>query len=197
MLGRHPAGRGGHLAHSIDCSGPARDPNCPPYTVLAKKDLSHAVADRMVVSIRVEGPVNETEIEAICKDILARHGDVEAQDAVGFFFYLPESNPTSHYTTGLADWAPFGDWTKADRERDKSDHRLSIKVGNAYGTTAPAIASRIPKEERQRIYREYRAEEDRLGDVKKARLAVARRNKITRDDLNRIALEGLYMGWEE
>jgi len=160
-------------------------------------DVSYRGADRMAVRIRVADPLSRAEIEALCMDLLKR-AVLQRQDAVAFFFYLPDTNPRGLFTAGKAEWAPFGDWSRASRGRNKKDHALSINVGHAFGQPLDPswIEGSIPNSKRRHIYHDILVAEDAGVAAAAAQRAAAARHGVTQKQVKNICLEGTWKGWE-
>ncbi len=96
------------------------------YEIADREDVSFGATVRIVYRVTVSGPLSEANLSAISEEII--DDEISSQDvnAIGFFFYLPGTDTNSFYTAGVADWAPDGDWAKADTVQagDYSSHEL-------------------------------------------------------------------------
>ena len=96
------------------------------YEIAAREDVSFGAVVRIVYRVEVSGPLTEEELGRIAQEIIDDETDQQDVNAIGFFFYLPGTDTNSIYTAGVADWAPDGDWAKADtvQSGDYSGHEL-------------------------------------------------------------------------
>jgi len=98
----------------------------PAYEIAKREDISFGAVVRIVYRVRVDKPLTEAGLRAIAERIIDQETSRNKVNAIGFLFYLPGSDATGIYTAGKADWAPNGDWAKADSVRagDYSKNRL-------------------------------------------------------------------------
>lgn len=83
------------------------------YKIIETKDVSMASANRFSISVVItNNPATEEQIKAVSEKIVEDYQD--KADAVSILFYFEESQVDGAYTLAKADWAPEGDWSKAD-----------------------------------------------------------------------------------
>ena len=102
------------------------------YEIAEREDVSFGAVVRIVYRVRVSGPLTEQDLRRISQQIIDDETDQHDVNAIGFFFYLPGTDTTRIYTAGTADWAPDGDWARADTVQagNYSRHRLgAIDLG--------------------------------------------------------------------
>ena len=96
------------------------------YEIAQREDVSFGATVRIVYRVTVSGPLSEADLRAVSEEIIEDETSSQDVNAIGFFFYLPDTDTNSVYTAGKADWAPDGDWAKADTVQagDYSSHEL-------------------------------------------------------------------------
>ena len=96
------------------------------YEIADREDVSFGAVVRIVYRVEVSGPLTEEELGRIAQEIIDDETGQQDVNAIGFFFYLPDTDTASVYTAGVADWAPDGDWASADTVQagDYSRHEL-------------------------------------------------------------------------
>ena len=102
------------------------------YEIAEREDVSFGAVVRIVYRVSVSGPLTEDDLRRITQEIIDDETNQQDVNAIGFFFFLPGTDTTSIYTAGTADWAPDGDWAKADTVQagNYSRHRLgAIDLG--------------------------------------------------------------------
>jgi hypothetical protein len=100
------------------------------YEILETKDLSIATAKRMTYRVAVPHDMTKEELTTIAQKIIQTATSKQSIDAIGIFFYLPDTDTNGGYSAGKADWAPGGDWSKASK---RIPHELVVIAGNALG----------------------------------------------------------------
>ena len=103
------------------------------YIITLRDDVSIGVCVRIVFRVRVSRPFsNEDELRRIAQEIIDDEISTNDVNAIGFFFYLPDTDTNDIYTAGKADWAPDGVWSKAcDVDTgDYSSHQLGAIDSN-------------------------------------------------------------------
>ena len=96
------------------------------YEIADREDVSFGAVVRIVYRVGVSGPLTEEVLARIAQEIVDEETGQQDVNAIGFFFYLPDTDTASVYTAGKADWAPDGDWESADTVEvgDYSRHEL-------------------------------------------------------------------------
>jgi len=132
----------------------------PQYTIVQENDISFQSAKRLQVKLRVQKILAEEEIKAICNKLIPKY-KISRYNAVVFHFYLPDSDIKGTFTAGMAEWAPYGNWSQAGnmKEGDYSKHSLSIQVSKPVSWVDKTD---IPIEKRKKIFYDLVTEEDRL-----------------------------------
>ena len=132
----------------------------PAYNIAKTEDVSYGNTKRIVYKVIINSSTSRADLLQIASSIVeARHGQANHVNAVGFFFYFPNSNIAGSADAAI-DWAPAGDWSKAHTVKtgDYSKHRLSVQFYN------PRNPERDDGEvTRRRIFKEVVAAEDQLA----------------------------------
>lgn len=104
---------------------PAVDPK-PPYAVVAKEDVSHALATRLVYRVVVPPDSGAEEIQRAAEHLIKEVAETRPVNAIGVFVYDDRRDVDGLYTLAMAEWAPQGDWGSAAEVEagDYSTHEL-------------------------------------------------------------------------
>ena len=88
------------------------------YRIVKTEDYSMATAKRMGVHVLINNnPATKEHIRAITNKIV---DDYENKvDAIAVSFYFEESQVGHGYTLAKAEWAPYGDWSKANLKKNQ------------------------------------------------------------------------------
>jgi hypothetical protein len=166
------------------------------YRIVETEDLSFGRTGRSQLRIEVDGAKSESELRAICNEILGARSYLCSENAVAFLFYLPGTNTNGCYTAGTATWAPEGVWGHAVEVRpgDCSRHQLSVEAGNALGALVVEEAP-LPESQRRQIFYELVVTQDSGVDDFKAYTIIARRHGVPEKMMYQIAGEGVAKGW--
>jgi len=102
------------------------------YEVVKREDVSEGSLVLVAFSVSVSSEPTKAELEEIANQLIAEETEVLDVNAIGFFFYLPDSDTSGPYTAGTGDWAPNGNWDDADTvvAGDYSTHELAILAGS-------------------------------------------------------------------
>ena len=169
-----------------------------PYEIVEKNDVSYSTVVRIVFRIRVQELLTENELRYICEEIIEQQKKTKPCNAIGFFFYLPDSDVGSYYTAGKADWAPNGLWEQAGNVAtgNYSTHKLVLKVGNVFGTLSQSdIVTTIPKSKRMKIFYDTALAEDQGMDPEESRSFIAKKYGIDIETMRKINAEVITKGW--
>ncbi|MEX0785322.1 MAG: hypothetical protein WD939_01675 [Dehalococcoidia bacterium] len=103
------------------------------YEIVAREDVGEAGVVQPVYRILLPGAATEAVIQAIAEEIIEQEIEAEPVNAIGFFFYLPDTDTTGPYTAGTATWAPNGLWGDADTvvAGDYASHELVVRAGSS------------------------------------------------------------------
>jgi hypothetical protein len=185
------------IARSSVHSSETTSTNSTRFWIVNDEDLSFADTSRRQFRIQVDGVKTESEILAICKEILGARRDLHEANAVSFFFYLPGTDTDRLFTAGQATWAPDGCWEHARQVAtgDTSRHKLVVQVGNAIGNRLVIDEAPLPESKRRNIFWELVAAQDAgIGDSE-AYTVVSQRHGLPEQQLFQIAGEGAAKGW--
>ncbi|MBU1635183.1 hypothetical protein KJ762_11840 [bacterium] len=198
-----------------------RDKSHPPkktynYTLLKTRNIDTAAgARRTVYDIEVSTDTNDEKIKMILKYAVKELSKKREVDAMSVRLYLTDTN----LPYAIADWAPYGDWAKAERGKAKSIFETSIKI---YPERRPQKSSNVvkyglPLEQRKIIFQEVirsqkntrkTAEEKYPSDVmkqydymekldKEYESAICMKYFISDDQKCKIMDEGIKNNWSE
>ena len=119
-------------ATPADDGTPTNDDAVLTYEVVEREDVSVGEIIRLVFRVQVSSEPTEAELDQIANQLIADETEGLAVNAIGFFFYLPDSDTSGPYTAGTGDWAPNGKWDDADTvvAGDYSTHQLTIEAGS-------------------------------------------------------------------
>jgi len=182
--------------------------NLPAYRIVKQEDVSFATTVRLCFRIQVDGPLSEYDLQRICEKIIAREKTQHPHNAISFMFYLPGTDTNSAYSGGTADWAPYGDWNKADTVStgDYSKHKLAVKTGNALipdrwasevkRTEGEIQSTGLPLATQKRIFYDLVAAQDAgIVDADEAYDVIAKRHKVDVATVRKIGVVGALNSW--
>ena len=170
----------------------------PTYRIVEREDLSYADVSRYQFRVRVESPQTESQLQAICRTIIASQPGAQSANAVAFLFYLPGTDTRGFFTAGQGVFAADGKWENAGHsdKTARDTYRLVVEVGScmARPQILPVEPAR-PEHHRQLIfYCLVKAQDDGVGDEDAYRI-VARQYGLSVDDVREIAIQGVTSGW--
>ena len=189
------------------------------YKLIHSKNLDfglhkkHRGAKRTQYNIQVAEDTGDKEIRVILYQAVKDLAKKREVDALVVRLYLPDTN----LPYAMAYWAPYGDWSKAEKGKPKSIFKISIEI---YTERRPKGSSKIEKnglsyKKRKKIYMEIGAAERKAtlismqkypddimkqidyGDVllKKYKKAIYNEYKITDTQYMKIMVEGVENNW--
>ena len=111
------------------------------YSIISTEDISFKSAQRFTIRVLLNNnPATQDQIRAVSEKIVEDYKD--KADAVAIFFYFEESQADGAYTLAKAEWAPYGDWSKADL---KTNQKLVYDFKDSIGkkrTNEPSAEDR-------------------------------------------------------
>lgn len=168
------------------------------YEIVSIKDVSYGNVKRYDVRVRVEHMLSRTELKRVSELIIEELEVKRPHNALALFYYLPDSVTNGVYTAGKAEWAPFGDWSRADQVRTGyySSHSLKLFPGNAMGLDPEKTRVHgLSIETKKRVFFELVAAQDSGVGDNKAYGIIAKRFSIDESTVRKIAVEGSANGW--
>ena len=100
------------------------------YEVVQKEDISFSNVKRFEWHIVVKEPVSIKQLEELSKQIVEEAKEEEEFNALSIGFYDYPEYVGYGYTLGKTEYAPEGDWSKADTvqtgEYDKMDYKFDL-----------------------------------------------------------------------
>jgi len=100
----------------------------PRYTIVETKDISFHHCKRYSIRVRVDHALSSNELKTISNKIIANFKATRPFNALTMFFYLPDSDIHSVYTAGMIEYAPYGDWSRADDVQTGEYSKHSLKL---------------------------------------------------------------------
>jgi len=100
----------------------------PRYTIVETKDISFHHCKRYSIRVRVDHALSSNELKTISNKIIANFKATRPFNALTIFFYLPDSDIHSVYTEGMIEYAPYGDWSRADDVQTGEYSKHSLKL---------------------------------------------------------------------
>ncbi len=175
-----------------------RTSGIPKYEIVSIKDVSYGNVKRYGVRIRVGHMLSSTELKRVSEVIIEELKVKRPHNALILFYYLPESDTNGVYTAGKVEWAPYGDWSRAEETYSGSytNHMIRLFPGNAMGLDPEKI--RVPGlsiETKKKIFFELVAAQDRGVGDNEAYGIIAKRYNMNEDTIRKISIEGAANGW--
>lgn len=151
------------IAFSISAMGENK------YKLLRSKNLdasqweSSLGAKRTQYDIEVAGDMGDEEIKKLLEQAVKELAKKREVDALAVRLYLKDTN----LPYAIAEWAPYGDWSKAERGKSRSIFKTSIKI---YPEHRPKESSKVEKfglslEKRKKIYREISRSQEKSRQI--------------------------------
>lgn len=170
----------------------------PKYTIVKIEDVSFSNCKRYSIRVRVDHVLSSDELKTLSNKIITDFKATRGFNALTLWFYLPDSNIDSAYTAGMTEYAPFGDWSRADdiETGEYTHHRLELSPGNATGLDPEK--SRVPGlsiETKKRIFFELVAAQDRGVGDNEAYGIIAKKFSVGETTVRKIVIEGVGNGW--
>ena len=134
------------------------------YTLLRSRNIDTSFgAKRTVYHIEIDKILGDEEIKKILEQAVKDLAKKRAVDALAVSLYF---KGTSH-PFAQAYWAPYGDWSKAERGKPKSIFKTSISITQQL---KPKKSSKVEKwglslEKRKKIYREVCRSQDKTRRI--------------------------------
>lgn len=171
------------------------------YKIQSEKDLSFVEDYRMVkrtqFKVLIDRNSNEQELKSISKEIIENLISKGYQNAVTILYYLPNTNTNGHYTAGMVDWAPYGDWGKSNKvlSGDYSKHDYKIIVGGVMGEIVEPTNTTVSEKKRKEIFYNLVKLQDIGFDSKRAYKKIAKKYDVDVKLVEDIVMEGLTKNW--
>lgn len=181
-----------------------KDVLTPKYKIVELEDVSYGLAKRYNVRTRVDKVLTIEELESVSKSIVEKLKTTNPHNALAIFFYLPDSDINGLYTAGKAEWAPYGEWSRAGEvpTGSYSKHNLKLSLGNISGIDPKKVeVPGLSVETKKKIFFDLVLAQDRLvsnrglGDTEGTYSIIAKKFGVDEDIVRKIATEGMVKGW--
>lgn len=170
----------------------------PTYQIVSIKNVSYGNVKRYDVRVHVEHMLSPTELKRVSEAIIEDLKVTRPHNALALLYYLPDSDTNGFYTAGKAEWAPYGDWSRADETNagTYSNHILRLFPGTATGLDpGKTKVLGLSIEMKKRIFFELIAAQDSgIGD-NAAYGIIANKFGVDENTVRKIAIEGVANGW--
>jgi len=102
----------------------------PPFQLNGTRDVSFANCVRIVANVVLQktGPLTDRQLIEIAGEIVDDITKSKSVNAIGVFFWYSESTVGQQAAAASVDWAPSGQWDKADTVSTGSYSRHSYRV---------------------------------------------------------------------
>lgn len=122
------------------------------YSIAQMEDVSFAGCKRIRARVNVDAPrrLTEDEVQTVAKSIVDEVTAEEPVNALSILMY-DTPNTTGVYTLASVDWAPYGDWSRANEVRtgDYSKHKFHVTMAPARKPEPETIGGLSPDEARE------------------------------------------------
>lgn len=113
-----------------------------PYEIVARKDLTIPSAKRYELRILIaETDASEVNIKKLTEKLVEDHK--ASYDALSILYYFDKYQVEGAYTLAKADWAPEGNWGKADLGKNQSITYNFLDRSSVDPANAPTEEERI------------------------------------------------------
>ena len=177
---------------SVSNSSKIPIPQIPSHRIITVEDASYNNVVRKIYRVRVPRKMNKQELTSISNKIVQQATSRKKIKAIGILFYLPNTDTNLSYTAGTADWAPGGNWENAASDLTP---KLVVKAGSSLGNFTIKNKVDMPDSKKRKIYFQIVKYQDQGMGVKQSREQVARKFKITVDQVKSICIEGGLSSW--
>ena len=177
-----------------------------PFHLHGTRDVSFSVCVRLLadVVLEKEEALSDEQLIHIAQQVVNSIISAKKVNAIGVFFWGPESSVGQGIAAASVDWAPEGRWEKADTVEagDYSRHRFRVDFNRtAELATSPTVSLDLAT--RKEIYYNLVALQDRIpiDDPQyseknaDAYRVIAEQYGISIEEVHEIAMEGIRKGW--
>ena len=121
----------------------------PPYRIVETKDVSFGNTVRLVVRAVADFPITKDQAQAIMDEIIEQTSSETPLNALTVFLYDYEELADSTFTLAKADFAPDGEWRRADEVEagDYDRHETAYIFQPKMDDPNAALADRPSSEE--------------------------------------------------
>ena len=178
----------------------------PAFHLHGTRDVSFSVCVRLVadVVLQKEEALSDEQLIHIAQQVVNSIISTRQVNAIGVFFWGPESAIGQGLAAASVDWAPEGRWEKADTVEtgDYSRHRFRVDFNRtAELATSPTVSLDLTT--RKEIYYNLVALQDRIpiDDPQyseknaDAYRVIAEQYGISVEEVHEIAMEGIRKAW--
>ena len=114
----------------IGASAPSEieEPTLPSYEVVKQEDVSFGNTVRISVSVVASPDLSDEELLRVSKNVVDKITSEQDVNAIGIFFSENEADVGNIAALASVDWAPFGDWSRANEVEtgNYSNHEYNI-----------------------------------------------------------------------
>jgi hypothetical protein len=102
----------------------------PTYQIVEQEDISYLNTVRLSIRVVVPSNIAEQEVKDVAGDVVKKVTKSQDVNAIGIFMYDRIEDVDGVYTVASVDWAPYGDWARADEVKtgDYSKHQFSYEI---------------------------------------------------------------------
>ena len=102
----------------------------PTYQIVEQEDISYLNTVRLSIRVVVPSNITEQEVKDVAGDVVKKVTKSQDVNAIGIFMYNRIEDVNGAYTVASVDWAPYGDWARADEVEtgDYSKHQFSYEI---------------------------------------------------------------------
>jgi len=88
--------------------------NIPNYTIISEENKSYSNVIRYVIKVRTSSNITHEEVKEIAKNITNYMKSKTKFNALSILLYSYEDNISLSPSIAIIDYAPYGDWSRAD-----------------------------------------------------------------------------------
>lgn len=102
----------------------------PTYQIVEQEDISYLNTVRLSIRVVVPSNITEQEVKDVVGDVVKKVTKSQDVNAIGIFMYDRIEDVDGAFTVASVDWAPYGDWARADEVKtgDYSKHQFSYEI---------------------------------------------------------------------
>ena len=107
----------------------------PTYKIAEQKDVSYLNVVRLDIRVVVPSDITKQGVKDVAGDVVNKITKSQDVNAIGVLMYDRIEDVDGIYTVANVDWAPYGDWGRANEVEtgDYSKHQFSYEIAEKYG----------------------------------------------------------------
>lgn len=123
----------------------------PSYKLIQQKNLDYANVKRIQVKIAVSPGLSKNDLEYNLKFVAKNTYNQRKPNAISVIAYKEGTDYNSVYTAAISEFAPYGDWGRANEKVDIKNYELKIIYSDEYFGIKKKVIPK-PKVEKSKLH---------------------------------------------